>query len=230
MKSLCFLIFAFFLSSQQALAQAKGETRNTRSKMFAEINLNTNYVEKGITQTDKNPSLQADVGYQYSSGRIGVWSSNVKYANSSDEYLNMRPYLSFRIDTSATTDISLRYDFNRYFKSSTRDGSIIGIDLNLYGYHVIYEQQEKWEGTSSNRTWYGFSKTWNAPSALTYDTTFGYSMVGADGFSNYFDTRLGANYRSGDFIYSLIHTYNSGASQFNGAGDMAFIFMIAVKF
>nr|HRO67724.1 hypothetical protein [Pseudobdellovibrionaceae bacterium] len=122
------------------------------------------------------------------------------------------------------------YSDNRYYKSESRDGNTLGLRLNLYGYGIRYEKYSNFFGTQDSAASYAFSKTWPVFQAWKWENLVGYLMLDAEGLSNYFflETYLGT--RAGSIDYQIGASYNSSASQFNGAGDPALILKATVTF
>ena len=134
----------------------------------------------------------------------------------------------FKFNFSPTTNLRIRNDFIRYFPADLRNRIEMSIDLDWSGYHVIALRDDNFEGSRNARTWYAFYKNWAMGTSTSVDTTFGYSII--PGYSSFFDSRLGLNYASGNMTYSVVNTYVSAASQFNGRADMMFFAIVAAKF
>jgi uncharacterized protein (TIGR02001 family) len=225
------LVFVAAMACSSAFAQQKSESKSSKSnKLYGEAAVVSNYVEKGVTQTDKGPALQAGFGYQMGTqARLGLWGSNVKFP-SGGENLNLRFYFDVKMDFTANTNAVFRYDLNRYFQSDQHNGSIVGLDFAAFGYHAIFEMNDNWEGLrSGGSTWFGFKKEY-LWSTLVFTPQLGYTQTAVSGYTSYFDTRIGVGYRFADVTYELAHTYNSSSSQFAGRGDMAFLLAMNARF
>jgi uncharacterized protein (TIGR02001 family) len=213
-----------------ANAQKRDDAGGGSRKIYGEATIFNNYVDKGVTQSDKNWALQSGFGYQMGSqARIGLWGSSIKLPTNS-ENLNLRFYFDVKMDFTTNSSLTIRYDFDRYFQSDIHNGTILGMDFSTFGYHVMVEQTSNWEATGSPTTWYGFSKDYNIPWSMILSPKLGYSQISASGYNNYFDGRLTLGYKFADVLYQMAMTYNSEASQFAGRGDMAFIFGLTAKF
>lgn len=208
-----------------------GNNNNQKStaKLFGEMALLTNYVSYGITETMRDPAVQASFGYMSPQWKLGVWGSNVAYEENS-ENLNLRLLGNYKIEFSQSISLLGQYSFNRFYKSSNRNGTLLNFDLALYGYHVLIERNDNWEGTKTISQHFGFSMNWNLPWTLTGTLYAGYNMLAADGFSNYFDLRPSVSTKVWDVMCELAMTYNSQASQYNGNADIFWIFGITAHF
>lgn len=223
------ILTALLVSLFSQVCWAQKESSGSK-KLFGEAAIVNNYVDKGLTLSDKTWALQAGFGYQMGSqARIGLWGSSIKLPSNS-ENLNLRLYFDVKMDFTTNTALVLKYDFNRYFQSDVHNGNILTANFQTFGYNVLIEQDSNWEGTSNPSTWFGFSKEYNIPYGMILTPQLGYSQLTASGYSNYFDSRLSVGYKFADVLYSATFTYNSAASQFAGRGDMAFLFGLNAKF
>jgi uncharacterized protein (TIGR02001 family) len=220
------------LAALPTAAQQKSEAKSDKSnKLYGEAAVVSNYVDKGVTQSDKGPALQAGFGYQMGTqARLGLWGSNVKYP-SGGENLNLRFYFDVKMDFTSNTNAVFRYDLNRYFQADQHNGAIVGLDFAAFGYHAIFEMNDNWEGLrAGGSTWFGFKKEYLWTRGLVFTPQLGYTQTSVTGYTSYFDTRLGVGYRFADVTYELVHTYNSSSSQFAGRGDMAFLLAVNARF
>ncbi len=215
------LFFLLFGLQQNAYSQAR---------VYGEMTLETNYVEKGLTQSEQKPAFETGVGYMFNSqGKVGFQAASVSYANESVN-LEMRLLGEYKFIFNSSFDLRIREDVTNYSASGQRNNMIMTLDFGAYTYHTLVSQENNFEGTKTQRTWLGFHKDWLMGGGVV-GATVGYSMLNTNsGYTSYFDTRLGYTYNFTNTSLSLYNTYNSGASQFNGRGDLAFFAALQVKF
>ena len=224
-----FLAVLFGLGSGGAFAQTKSGS-DTARKIYGEALITNNYVDKGITQSDKSWALQSGFGYRMGpQARLGLWGSSIKLPTN-DESVNLRLYFDVRMDFTTYTNLVLRYDFNRYFASDFHNGSIFTLDFQSMGYHILAEMNDNWEGTHTSATWFGFKKEFQIPWSLIFTPTLGYSQLSADGYKNYFDIRAMVGVRAAEVLYELGITTTSESSQFQGRGATFAIFSVNAVF
>ncbi|MFN7729519.1 MAG: TorF family putative porin [Bdellovibrio sp.] len=197
-------------------------------KIFGEAALTTNWIERGVTQTDKGYALQAGFGYRWTQFRAGLWGSNIKFPDSNDN-LNLRLYIAYKFIFTTNADLTFRYDMNRYYQGGDLNGTILGFDLNIFEYHFLYDRDDNWEGAGSS-TRFGFVRDFQIPYNFMLNVNGGYNMVQADGFSNYFDVKTMVNYGYAGITYSLGNSINSNGGQFDGRGGLYFFLQLAAKF
>jgi uncharacterized protein (TIGR02001 family) len=230
---LTFLVLGFSIlitfTSFNTMAQSKTDSKSgTGPKLGAEIVLLTNYTDKGLTQTEQEPAGQMAFGLQYTSGFLGIWGSNVKYVGE-DNHFNYRIVGNLKFDITAGVDLTANYKYSRYVSDPARNGNIWGFDLNLYTYHVLIENEDNFEAQRKGRYWFAFGKEWPMW-GMFLDTVAGYSMIQADGFTNYFDTRVALRYKWAISSFALVSTVTSTPSQFNGRAKAMFFAELKANF
>jgi uncharacterized protein (TIGR02001 family) len=209
---------------------AQGTQAPTISKMYGEIALQTNYVDRGLTQSNKSMSIDAGVGYWFGGqGRIGFNATSVSFVNESANS-EIRAFGEYKFVFSGNSDLKLRNDVIRYFSEDKRNNTLITLDQNFFGYHLLFKRDDNFEGTKTHRNWFGFHRDWPLGTSVQLNTTFGYSILEIAGFNNYFDSRVGLSYLTSNLTLSLIGTTTSAPSQFNGTADTFVFFVVAAKF
>ena len=218
-----------FLSILNFCALATAQVSATPSnKMYGEVRVMSNYVAKGITQSNKGPSIGAGLGYFFGpQAKIGFEAASVKYPDEGTN-VEMRLLGEYKFIFSATSDLRVRNDFFRYFSEGDRNKVLVTLDQNFFTYHILYSYEENFEGTKSPRSWFAFQHDFSYSPTFVIPVTAGYSMV--SGYSNFFDTRAGFAYLSPNITAGVYHTYVSTASEFDGQADMAFLIELLAKF
>lgn len=177
---------AFILLSVTSQAQTGAGTAPT-FRMSGDATLMTNYIQRGLTHTKKDPALLASFWFNFGSQfRIGTSGSNVSYLNE-DAHFNLKVLSDIKITFSPNANLTLKYTMDKYFKSSARNGDIFGFTLDTFGFRTSYEKFSNWEGTASGGTWYGFGTDFNAFGDWKLDTTVGYTQTKSTAVGDYFD-------------------------------------------
>ncbi len=233
-----FVSLAVFWVASPASAQAQINPVPNISKMYGELALQTNYVDRGLTQSNKGMSIDAGLGYWFGGlGRIGFQANSVSYSHPTDagivtESVNseLRAFGEYKFVFSGNSDLRLRNDLVRYFSDDTRNNTLITLDQNFFTYHIIFERDDNFEGTKTHRNWFAFQHGSTGGSSFQWDFIVGYSILEIPGLNNFFDTRVALSYVTTSLTLSLVNTFNSAAAQFNGAGDTSVFFVVAAKF
>ena len=189
------------------------ENKSTSSPSFeGGAGFTSNFVEKGLSQSNQEPAILGKLGLNYPSGFLGIWGSNSKVENE-DIHLNYRIMGNLRLDIISGVDVTASYKNSRFVSDGSRNGNIWGIDLNLYSWHALFEHEDNFEALKKNRYWFAFGKEWPLW-GMFLSSTLGYSMIQAEGYTNFFDYRITLSYRWNKNAISISGVGNSASSQF----------------
>lgn len=221
-----------FCLHAQAQTPENAKTEVPTFKMSGEVGLLTNYVDHGLTQTNKDPSLQGAFSFNFGPQfKLGVWGSNVNF--DSTEHFLLKLNAELKVVISATTDVRVGYFNNSYFKTETRDGGTTYFLITSHGYRIRYESNSNWNGTEEVSSYYSFGKVFDLTPNWKWDNEAGYTMINdVDDMENYFDLRTSFLYKgSSNIIYQITATGTSAPSQFtNGQGDVFFLVGASTSF
>jgi uncharacterized protein (TIGR02001 family) len=203
-------------------AQAQEEKKPVASfHMTGDLVLMSNYIERGLTQTNKDPALQGAVSFNFGPQfKMGLWGSNVNFQSS--EHFLLKAEAELMVPISPTTEVDFGYHNNKYFKTDTRDGSTMYLKILYSQFRFQYTSESNWEGTGDAATAYSFGMISDINANWKWDNEVGYSMLTTRNFANYFDVRTSALYRGSNSIdYNISLSATSDPGQFNGQGDIA---------
>jgi uncharacterized protein (TIGR02001 family) len=223
-KCLLFTIIIVFVTKSWAQSPTLASSRDAGGqapsyKLTGEAELLTHFVHHGLSQTNQDPSLHGSFWFNFGPQfRLGIWGSNTNFEGS-DIHLWMRFSADVKVDFNENAQLFITYNQNQFYKSSARNGNTVGLDLGLFKYHIIYEIESNWDGTSTGSSYYAFQKNTDVFSTYKWNNQVGYSMVKATGYSNYFDLRTALGTKLKDVFVEISATGTSAASQFNGRGD-----------
>jgi hypothetical protein len=224
-QSFVLAIFLIFAITQKVLAADSDSPR-----VFGEISITTNEIERGISVTNNSFGMMPSFGYQWAHAELGLYGSNVQYPDNL-ENLNLRPFAWFDFVFSPTVDLKARYDMNAYFPSVLRNGNLYTLDLNIQNHHVVAVQDTNWYGTTTIAYWLGYVHRWNAFGDVDYKVDLGYQMVYSINYQSFFAGQVGFAYKYSDFDLSLMFAANSNSTQFlNNTANPALFFEISTKF
>lgn len=212
-------------------SQVAGSTPSTSAfKMNGDVMLTSNYVFRGLTESNKDPVLQAsyflNLGPQF---MMGLWGSGVNYSDT-EEHFMLRILAELKVELSPTIKINLRYSSNKFFKSSTRDGTTTGLVLRTPSWIVGYEKESNWEGTRSKSDHYLFGFPWEFAPKWSWENTLEYNKLNLDSYVSYLDIRSTIVYNAEPILYSMSASANSKPNQFDDRGQSFFIASIMAKF
>jgi uncharacterized protein (TIGR02001 family) len=213
------LLFGSVLVCLCASAQEDGKSELPNFKMNGDVALLSNYVEHGLTQTNKDPSLQGAFSFNFGPQfKLGLWGSNVNFE--STEHFLLKLNAELRIPLTATTDVKLGFLDSHYFKTDTRNGNTMYLLITTHGYRIRYEAISNWEGSGNSATYYSFGTAFDINTSWKWDNEVGYTMLDSRIYTNYFDARTSFIYKGGsNILYQISLTGTSSPSQFSGKGD-----------
>lgn len=104
----------------------------------ANVALSTDYIFRGISQTDNNPAISGGLDYSFDSGfYVGVWGSNVDFGNSDDGSSSASAefdlYGGYAVEVSDGVELDLGYIYYAYpGDSSALNYSEFAIGITFY--------------------------------------------------------------------------------------------------
>lgn len=199
-------------------------------KVSGKASLRSNYVEKGLTQTNKDPGLEGsyilNLGQQF---RMILMGSNVSFENS-ESHLLLKLKGELKVDFSPNFITKVKYSDNHYYKPENRNGTTLSLQFLIFDYRVLYEYESNWEGTETGASSYSFGKEFTVFGNWKWDNELGYNMLKDSTYQNYFDIRSMLGYKIDSIFYEGGITATSAPSQFHGAGDLFFVVSVTAEF
>lgn len=165
------------------------------AEMLGYFTASTNYLWRGVTQTDDNAAISAALEYRFEPGNyLGVWSSNTNYGDRPSYEVDF--YLGHQLDLAQSIiNISARH---YYFPSGGK-----------YNYDF---EKEKWEDKESS----SFTE-------LQMDVTYSGWNVGCSYSNNYLDSGYSGYYIELNYTYQITDelplTIHFGAQQSEAIDD-----------
>jgi uncharacterized protein (TIGR02001 family) len=169
------------------------------AEVTSTFTLTNDYNWRGITQSTKNPALQASVDYAHSSGfYAGAWGSNVDFGDDNDANLEVDLYLGFAGGETITYDVGMVW---YTYPSSNGDA----LDFPEFHAGIGYRWAEakvhytsNFGGTSEQAWYYELNGAVPLPADFSLDLHAGYSdgdgVEASYGQDNYFDWSVGVSY------------------------------------
>lgn len=226
------LVVLQVMCGRRSLAQSnppKDKAGAEEAKLYGNLAIMTNYIEKGLSQTDMGPAVQAGFGYQWTQGRVGLWGSSVRYPNE-NATMTVQPYVGHTFLFSEKSNLTLRYAYSKYFNSGRRDSTIFSVDWLFMDYNILFERDENFEGVRNARLWFGAHKKYQLPYDLLMGVTAGYSKTRIAGAQDFLDIRGELIYLYKDMSYALGSTFNSNAKYFGPRAGVTFYLAVKVNF
>lgn len=233
-----FISSAFAASGAYAQAPAAPASPHTLS---GNIGLYSQYIFRGLNQTDRRPALQGGFDYAHSSGLyLGTWASNISWLRDGSSYtaggsLEWDFYGGFKGNfgkSDFTYDAGLLY---YWYPGTAASGSVKADTLEVYGAlgwkwiaaKYSYSLNNKTFGVTDSRgTWY-LDIGADVPlgnSGLTFNLHWGKQKYSGNAGNNhrlysYEDWKVGLTYAlPKDFTIGVYYTDTAGANQLGYGG------------
>ncbi len=195
----------------------------------AGVDIVSNYVSKGVSQTEDNFAIQPSIDYAWNNGvYVGLWASNADYvprgdANDGADF-EIDYYLGYSFSPTEKTSLDISYVFYDYpgIEESIEDDYdyaewVIGGNYDRYGLQVGYSTDQVASGETG--IWYKGSADFDLFDKLSVNIEAGH--YDRSNFGNSYNWwGVDFNYDLGDFSLGLIATQTSdGAKLDNTAGQ-----------
>ena len=220
--ALAIALFAFALP-MGALAQDATETEDAAvaqkeaiepeeeesSNLSWNLALTSDYVFRGITQTDFDPALQGGLDYSFGDTGlyVGAWASNVDFADSEGPDLELDYYIGWNHDLSETLNLDLSLVRYSYMGEQEAYGNI---DYNevigalaydeMLTFTVAYANDYSNSGYSS--LYYNLAGSWDLGNDFAVNAGVGRTNF-SDDVGSYTDWNLGVSRQFGPVNVAL---------------------------
>ncbi len=210
-------MIAGILVSGAALAQDEESPHS----LSATMTVTSDYVFRGVSQTQESPAFQASLDYAHSSGfYAGVWGSSVDFIpddalpeDEDDADLEIDTYVGWSFDISESLNADLQ--LVRYIYPGTNDGfdydynELIGtlgwewLSFSLGYSNDVFNLDE-------SGIYYNVAGEWELPAEITLTAGVGYYDLDDALGDSYADYSLGVSKSWGNFEFALAVYDTSG--------------------
>lgn len=179
------------------------------------------YMFRGISQTDDHPAIQAGAGYSWSNGfYVGAWASNVDFGEDTDAEVDT--FIGWNGDLS--DNVNLDVQINRYNYVGEPDGvdyaynELIGKLSFAENYSATLGYTNDFLATETDSIYVAVGGSWDVGKDINLTAGVGYTTVDEDLSSEdgYIDYSIGVNRDFGPVNIGLgyIGTDNSAENLF----------------
>lgn len=205
-------------------------TPDLSASIFGEVGFYTNYIEKGISQTENQPVVQAGMGYQFGKQfRLGFWGNSVRYADSLDSS-HVKIYANYIVPFSPNAYAIIGLYMHQYWPDQVRNGQETTIALKLFTYNIAHEKRMNFEGLGVSAQRYSLSKDFNFVGKWLVRLEGGYNTIKSDEHESYFDTKAGLVYPVDRVQYQIFAVTNTKPDQFPGRTSTVGVAGLTAKF
>jgi len=195
--------FAFAQDAEETAPAAEAAPTEEKAASESESNLSFNaslvsdYVFRGISQTNFKPALQAGADYNFgdSGFYMGAWGSNVDYGSTLGHDFEVDLYVGFNTDLNDNWNLDL--NLTRYSYLGGNDGFDINYNelIGVVTYNEMLTFTVGYTNNYSNadisQLYLGVGGTWAVGNG--FNLTAGLGHTDFEGGGNYNDWTLGVN-------------------------------------
>lgn len=212
---------------------------HAESPFSANIALTSDYMFRGVSQTDDNPAIQGGFDFNHESGLyIGTWASNVDFAGSGSSEHDVYIGFSKDADNGVGFDVGMirfiypgsdvNLDYNEYYGSLSFSMDKVTLSGGIYYSNDVFATDETGiYYTGSVEVGVTDQVKVNAGVGLyDFDANVFGPTVGAD---SYVDWKLGvaAEVEGWGFDLSYVDTNDDGETLFGDAADGRVVFTVS---
>mgnify|MGYP000559475013 CR=1 FL=1 len=234
MKKLTKAIIAGGLLASAATAQAEG------LEVSGNVALTTDYIWRGVSQTDSSPAIQGGFDIECESGLYaGIWGSNIDFGSGDDSNMEVDYYFGFSRDINDNLSYDIGYVWYDYPQEGGNNfgelyASLSFMDATVGVYHqddTVSPYANTAGDTNAPQQYYYVDYSREVANGISVGAHVGhYNLVGA-GAEDYSDWNVSVSKTVAGVDLSLMYSatnLNDGAShQMDDSADDVFVFTIA---
>ena len=196
-------------------AEAAAEEEST-SNLSWNLSVTSDYVFRGITQTDFDPALQGGLDYAFgdSGWYVGAWASNIDFAASDGPDIELDTYVGYGTSLSdewAVDVHAVRYtyigeqdtygslDYNEFFVGTTFNDMLT----------LTFAYAPDYANADISSTYLGVAGSWEVGSGVSLNAGVGHSKF-SDDVGSYSDWSLGVSRSFGPVEAALTYYDTTG--------------------
>jgi uncharacterized protein (TIGR02001 family) len=220
---------AVVLSAVPLAAFAQEEAEEASSPFSWSVAVASDYVFRGVSQTDEGPALQGGLTWSADSGfYAGAWASNVDYGSGGPD-AELDTFIGYNTDLGGDDFVNLDLMLNRY---NYLGGNGSDLSYNEFFTKLTFAGSFAVTGTYTNDVWasgedgwyFGASKSFSLPSDFTLDVNVGKSLFDSSVARDYADWGVALGRSWGNFNAKLGYVGTDSNGEINSgelAGDRA---------
>lgn len=230
------LVAAMLALPMTALAQDAAAPEEAESPFTWSLDLTSDYVFRGASQTDEDPALQIGGDFSFGSGfYVGAWASNVDFGTGGPDF-EVDTFVGWNTDLNESFNLDLMV--NRYNYIGSNDG-FGNIDYNEFIAAVAYDETYTFTFGYTNDVYnlgedsfyYNLGGSWDIGRGFALDAGFGLTTFsGSTGYEDYQDWSVGVSREFGAITAALGYydTNSDGNVNFGDLADDRFVLTFSI--
>jgi uncharacterized protein (TIGR02001 family) len=242
-------LFAFpMLASAQDEASAEEEVMNEEAEAATEegededmltwnLAVTSDYMFRGVSQTDEGPALQGGLDIAWDSGwYIGAWASNVDFDDTDGPDIEVDTYIGYNTDLNDEWNLDLMLTRYNYFgeRNGYGDGDyfeVIGALTYAETYTFTLGYTPDIYNLSEDSLYFGIGGAWELQNEFTLSGGIGYTTFDSIGLEDYMDYNLGIGRAFGPVNATLAWhgTDSNGDDNFGDWADDRVVLTLSIE-
>lgn len=195
-------------------------TAEETHQLSGNVALASDYIWRGVSQTDNGLAIQGGFDYAHNSGfYLGVWASNVDFGDGDDSNIEADLYAGFSNEFSGISyDVGvIHYDYASESKNNFEE-FYFGLGYNFLSAKVSYTSD--YFGGTDDALYYEVGADFELPKGFNLSLHAGHSDLD-DGQEDYSDWKVGISTEFKGFGFELAYTdtdVNNGGNIYDEHG------------
>ncbi|KAF1691421.1 hypothetical protein CSC62_16025 [Pseudoxanthomonas jiangsuensis] len=181
----------------------------------------SDYVWRGVSQTNEDPTLQAGLTYSHDSGfYVGTWGSGVDFGPG-DPSVEIDYFVGYNFDFSESVNFDVM--LNRYTypgASGSNFNELITKTTFAEAYSLTVAYSNDFGGLDTDAWYVAGGASWGLPNDFSLDASVGRSLFEDDYSDDYTDYSIGVSRSWGLFSAALAYVGTDGSGR-DIFGDVA---------
>ncbi len=192
------------LASSMLLVAVPGIS-SAENTFSGNVALTTDYVWRGISQTDEDPAIQGGFDWEHSSGfSAGVWASNVDF--DSDASMELDLYASFSKEFNGVA-LSVGFIHYDYPSESNLDFNEINFGIGYGAFSAMVSYTDEFGDGGEEAIYYELGADFDLPvGGLALGLHAGYYDIDSSDGESYTDWKIALSKEAGGFNFELAYT------------------------
>lgn len=189
-----------------------------KSNLTWNLAATSDYVFRGVSQTNRKPALQGGLDYAFgdSGFYVGAWGSNVDFGDYDGPDIELDTFLGYSKDVSDDWNLDFSVLHYAYFGERSGYGSI---DYNEYFVKTTYNKMltftlgyaNDYANANFSSVYFNIGGTWDVGNDFSLNAGVGHSKF-SDGNGSYSDWNLGVSRQFGP-VNAALNYYDTNLSQ-----------------
>jgi uncharacterized protein (TIGR02001 family) len=227
------LFAAMFALPMTALAQEAAAPEEAESPFSWSIDATSDYVFRGVSQSDEDPALQIGADFSFLGGfYVGAWASNVDFGTGGPDF-ELDTFIGWNTDLNDSFNLDLMVNRYNYI------GSDENIDYNEFIAALAYDETYTFTFGYTNDVYnlnedsfyYNLAGSWGIGNGFALDAAYGLTTFsGSTGFEDYQDWSIGVSREFGAITAALGYydTNSDGNVNFGDLADDRFVLTFSI--